>query len=75
MTDQTKRIVYINDGGGITILAPAPNCDLSVDALAKQDVPSGKKYKIVDTTGISSDRSFRDAWYVDESDLTDGVGE
>ena len=47
MTDQTKRIVYINDGGGITILAPAPNCDLSVDALAKQDVPSGKKYKIV----------------------------
>jgi len=38
-------------------------------------VPTGSKYKIVDTTGISSDRSFRDAWYVDESDLTDGVGE
>ena len=75
MTDQTKRIVYINDDGGITILAPAPNCDLSIDEVAKKDVPTGSKYKIVDTTGISSDRSFRDAWYVDESDLTDGVGE
>ena len=75
MPDQTKRIVYINDGGGITILVPAPNCDLSIDEVAKKDVPTGSKYKIVDTTGISSDRSFRDAWYVDESDLTDGVGE
>ena len=75
MTDQTKRIVYINDGGGITILAPSPNCDLSIDEVAKKDVPTGSKYKIVDTTDISSDRSFRDAWYVDESDLTDGVGE
>ena len=75
MTDQTKSIVYINDGGGITILVPAPNCDLSIDEVAKKDVPTGSKYKIVDTTGISSDRSFRDAWYVDESDLTDGVGE
>ena len=75
MTGQTKRIVYINDGGGITILVPAPNCDLSIDEVAKKDVPTGSKYKIVDTTGISSDRSFRDAWYVDESDLTDGVGE
>ena len=55
MTDQTKRIVYINDGGGITILVPAPNCDLSIDEVAKKDVPTGSKYKIVDTTGISSD--------------------
>ena len=75
MTDQTKRIVYINDGGGVSILVPSPNCDLSIDEVAKKDVPTGSKYKIVDTTGISSDRSFRDAWYVDESDLTDGVGE
>jgi len=74
MTDQTKRILYINDDGGVTILSPAPNCDLSVDALAKQDVPTGKKYKIIDATDVSSDRSFRDAWTVDESDLTDGEG-
>ena len=74
MTDQTKRIVYINDEGGITILSPSPNCDLSIDALAKKDVPTGKKYKIINTTDVSTDRSFRDAWTVDETDLTDGVG-
>ena len=75
MTDQTKRIVYINDMGGVTILAPSPNCDLSIDEVAKKDVPTGSKYKIVEDSDVSSDRSFRDAWIVDEADLTDGVGE
>ena len=36
---------------------------------------TGKKYKIVPVSDISSDRSFRNAWTVDEADLTDGVGE
>ena len=42
--------------------------------IAKKDVPTGKKYKIVEDSEIPTDRSFRDAWVVDESDLTDGVG-
>ena len=74
MTDQTKRIVFMNDEGRVSIIAPAPNCELSIEDLAKKDVPTGKKYKIIDTTDVSSDRSFRDAWTVDESDLTDGEG-
>ena len=75
MANSDKRIVYLRDDGGVTILMPSDNCDLTVEEIASKDVPTGKKYKIVDVSGISSDRSFRDAWTVDEADLTDGVGE
>tara|TARA_R100000458_G_scaffold41240_1_gene38866 strand:+ start:613 stop:834 length:222 start_codon:yes stop_codon:yes gene_type:complete len=73
MTNQV--IIYINDEGGVSILNPAPNCSLSIDELGKKDVPKGKKYKILNKSDVPTDWSFRDAWTVDESDLTDGVGE
>jgi len=69
-----KRIVY-KDGDGVAVICPSPKWVGTIDELAKKDVPTGKKYKIVDTSTISSDRSFRNAWEVDESKLTDGVGE
>ena len=75
MSDTTKAIIYKQDDGTAGIIRPVTNCDLTVEQIAKKDVPTGKKYKIVDVSGISSDRSFRDAWTVNESDLTDGVGE
>ena len=75
MSDTTKRIIYKQDDGVAAIIVPATNCDLTVEQIAKKDAPTGKKYKIVDVSGISSDRSFRNAWTVNESDLTDGVGE
>ena len=75
MANSDKRIIYTNDDGSISIVIPADNCGLTVEQIQAKDVPTGKKYKIVDVSGISSDRSFRDAWTVDESDLTDGVGE
>ena len=59
----------------MSIIVPAVKTHLTLDEIAKQAVPTGKKYKIVDTSTISSDRSFRNAWEVDESLLTDGVGE
>ena len=70
-----KRIVYINEEGGVSVITPADKETRTVEEIAAKDVPTGKKYKIVDVSGISSDRSFRDAWTVNESDLTDGVGE
>ena len=70
----TKRILYKN-GDGVAILVPSPTWTGTIEELAKKDVPTGKKYKIVDASTISSDRSFRDAWEVDEAKLTDGVGE
>jgi hypothetical protein len=70
-----KRIIYQNDDNSISILTPAPECPLTVEEIAAKDVPTGKKYKIVDVSEIPSDRTFRNAWEIDESELTDGVGQ
>ena len=75
MSDTTKRIIYKQDDGVAAIIVPATNCDLTVEQIAKKDVPTGEKYKIVSVSDIPTDRSFRNAWVVNESDLTDGVGE
>jgi hypothetical protein len=68
-----KRIIYKNDDGTIGIIVPA-NCALTVEQIAQKDVPTGKSYKIVDVSDISSDRTFRNAWTIDDAELTDGVG-
>jgi hypothetical protein len=46
----------------------------TIEEIAAKDVPAGKPYKIVDVADVPSDRTFRSAWSVDESDLTDGFG-
>ena len=69
-----KRIIYKNTDGSIGIIVPA-NCGLTVEQIAQKDVPTGKSYKIVDVSDISSDRTFRNAWTIDDAELTDGVGE
>jgi len=76
------KIIYKNDDGGISILTPVLTAinrttgnAFTIDEIAAKDVPTGKKYKKIEDSDVSSDRSFRDAWTVDETDLTDGVGE
>ena len=73
MANSDKRIIYLREDGGITVIVPADKTSLTVEEIAAKDVPTGSKYKIVDVADIPTDRTFRDAWVVDESDLTDGV--
>ena len=68
-----KRIIYKNTDGTIAIIIPA-DCGLTVEQIAQKDVPTGLNYKIVDVSEISSDITFRDAWTIDDAELTDGVG-
>ena len=76
MANSDKRIIFIKEGATtITVGIPMDNTTLTVEEIAKKCVPTGKKYKIIDVADVSSDRSFRNAWTVDEADLTDGVGE
>lgn len=65
-----KKIIYPTDDG-ISVLTPISG---SAEEIAKKDVPTGIKYKIIEHTDLPSDRAFRNAWEVDEKDLTDGVG-
>jgi len=62
-----KRIIYPNDDGGVSVIVPSDNCGLSVEDIARKDVPSGKAYQIVDVADVPSDRSFRNAWTYTES--------
>lgn len=72
MTDLTKRIIY-QTAEGVAVIIPC-ECGLSIEQIAKKDVPSGIKYKIVDSTDIPSDRTNRDMWTADFTTY-DGVGE
>ena len=67
-----QRIIYKTESGGVAVLIPTG--ELSLEETAAKDVPAGRPYKIVDVSEIPSERTFRDAWYVDEAELTDGVG-
>jgi hypothetical protein len=71
-----NRIIYKTDEGGIAIIIPTPEAleQHGIQAIAIKDVPAGKPFKIVDAADIPADRSERDAWTVDEADLTDGIG-
>jgi len=70
----TNRIIYKNDNGGVSVIIPSPHTSLTIEEIAEKDVPTGKPYKIVDMSEIPTDRTDRDLWDVDETDLTDGVG-
>ena len=71
-----QRIIFPTDDGGVAVIVPSPNClqEHTIEEIAAKDVPAGKPYKIVDVADIPSDRTFRNAWTVNEADLTDGVG-
>ena len=72
-----KRIIYKNSDNTVSIIVPSDEAlqSMTIEQIAKKDVPTGYKYKIVDVSEIPSDRSLRNAWSIDEAELTDGVGE
>jgi hypothetical protein len=57
-----QRIIYPTDDGGVAVIVPAPNSGLTIEEIAKKDVPAGKPFQIVDVSEIPSDRTFRNAW-------------
>ena len=61
-----SRIIYPSDNGGIVVVIPAE----SVEA-AMKDIPAGKPYKIIDAADIPADRTFRDAWTADFTEVTE----
>jgi hypothetical protein len=71
-----NRIIYKNNDGGVSVIIPTQEAldAHGLMAIAIKDVPAGKKFKLIDAADIPSDRSERDAWTVDEADLTDGIG-
>ena len=71
----SQRIIFM-DEGSVSVIIPTEEALQShtIQEIAEKDVPAGKPYKIVSVDDIPSDRTFRNAWEVDEADLTDGTG-
>ncbi len=59
-----QRIVYTNNDGTISVIIPAVSVELAL-----KDVPEGVEYHIVDVADLPTDRTFRDAWVLDETTI------
>ena len=71
------KIIYQTDDGDVAIITPTQDAltFMTIDEIAKKDVPTGVKYKIVEDSYLPVDRTYREAWTIDEALLTDGAGE
>jgi hypothetical protein len=58
----TKRVIYPTPEGGVAIIVPALECELTIEQIAAKDVPAGVEYKIIDTADVPADRTWRGAW-------------
>ena len=70
------KIIYKNENGGVSILHPTDEAlsFMTIDEIALKDVPTGLPFAIVEDSEIPTDRTFRDAWVLDESTVWIGVG-
>ena len=66
-----KKIIFPNENG---IAVMTPTGDLSLEETALKDIPTGVKYKIIDSADLPADREFRNAWEYDFTNDFDGVG-
>ncbi len=69
-------ILYKQDNGVVAIIRPTEEALAlyGIEAIAQKDVPTGKPFKIIDAADVPTDRSQRNAWTVNDADLTSGVG-
>ena len=63
-------IIWKQDNGVVAVTHPAGNCGLTVEEIAKKDVPDGKPYSIMDSSALPDNAEFRDAWVVNENTWT-----
>jgi hypothetical protein len=59
--------ILITEDNGVTVSVIVPAASFTAEQCIK-DVPVGAKYKIVDTSEVPSDRTFRNAWEVETDD-------
>ena len=66
-------IIFPNDEGGVVFCYPALNCGLTIEEIARKDVPSGKPFVITTVDQLPEDHTFFNAFEADFSN-PDGYG-
>lgn len=69
----TQVIIFPNDDGWLSVVNPAPECELSIEEIARKDVPAGKPYHIINANQLPQEHMFFEAWEADFSN-PDGQG-
>jgi hypothetical protein len=69
----TQVIIFPNDEGWLSVINPAPDCGLTIEEIARKDVPSGKPYHIINASQLPQETMFFNAWEADFSN-PDGQG-
>jgi len=69
----TKQIIYPNENGAISLITPVIDCGLTVEQIARKDVPANTPYLIVESSDLPDDYTFFNAWQADFSN-PDGHG-
>ena len=67
----SQVIIYPNDDGWLSVVMPAFDCGLSVEEIARKDVPAGKPYHIINANQLPQDSVFFSAW---EANFTNPAG-
>ena len=62
MAKSDYRFIYTRDDGGISIVIPADNCDLTLEQIKAKDCPKDRPVYTVNKSAVPTDRSFRNAW-------------
>jgi hypothetical protein len=68
-----KSIIYPQENGSIALVVPAPECGISIEEIARKDVPAGVPYLLVSNSDLPQDHTFFEAWEADFSN-PDGYG-
>jgi hypothetical protein len=68
-----QSIIYPQEDGSIALVIPAPECGLSIEEIARKDVPAGVPYLLMNNEDLPQDHEFFSAWEADFSN-PDGVG-
>lgn len=65
------KIIYQNAEGGVGLILPALSCGLSLQQIARKDVPYGAPFRIVPDESVPEDLELMGAW---EADFTEPDG-
>lgn len=61
-------VIYKTESGDLAVVNPADSSGLTVEEIAYRSVPPGVQYRIIDSSSLPEDATYRAAW---DCDLTD----